>query len=231
MAAASLRVSREVLGGLPEDMTVAERDALLADLTRARQELAGYDQKIADLRAENRYLMRLLRYVKNTTEYTLVVTQVTRRRELSAYDDTLMVNRGAADGFLPGQAVLSAEGFVGVLMRADMGSSIVRLHTSDEFTMAVEVPSRGVSAILENRDGVLYLSALTGKKFDALRVGDKVQTSELGSDTMQEGLLVGTVAAIEWTAGGAPTYRVTPAASCEELKHLLVAIPAVRSKP
>jgi cell shape-determining protein MreC len=88
-----------------------------------------------------------------------------------------------------------------------------------------------VSAILENREGVLYLSALSGMKFDALRVGDKVVTSELGSDTMQSGLLVGTVAGIEWTSGGAPTYRVTPAATCQGLRHLMVAIPALRGKP
>jgi rod shape-determining protein MreC len=231
LAAASLRVSREVLGGLPEDMTVAERDALLVEVTRSRQEIAGHQQEMADLRTENRYLTRLLRYVKSTTQYTLVVSQVIRRRELSAYNDTLLVNRGSADGLLPGQAVLSVDGFVGVVISTSSNSSIVRLHTSDEFTMAVEVPAKGVSAIIENRDGILYLTALTGKKFDALRVGDQVQTSELGSDTMQAGLCIGTVAGIEWAADGSPAYRVNPAAACDDLQHLMVAIPALRGKP
>ena len=74
--AVSQRVAREALGGLPEGMTVEERDELLSELARVKNELSVRDASEESLRAENRQLQRLLRHVRQSRDYSLVVAEV-----------------------------------------------------------------------------------------------------------------------------------------------------------
>lgn len=222
------RVAREVLGGLPEGMTLAERDELLAELAKAKADLASRDAADAAIQAENRQLQRLLRYFKESHEYSLVVAGVTGRSESDDAFGTVVLDRGASDGIQAGQAVLSVEGVVGVVLESTTRSAVVRFITSRHFAISAEVTARQVSGILENCDGALALTAPMGNAFDDLRKGEAVYTSALGNDSMVSGLLLGTITEKDRGPDDSPRYFVKPASNPVGQKYLFVAIPGGR---
>ena len=228
IAALSLRVSREALGGLPPSMTVAERDALLAEAARAKQQTAAREMNSRDLAAENQHLQRLLRHVKRERDYSLVVAEIHHRPAWSDYDGTVLIDRGAADGIQPGQAALTLDGVVGIVASVTMRQATVRLWTAPDFTLPAQIRSRNITALLARHGAHLMLDSPMGQSFDDGHPGDQVFTSDMGSDTMQPGLLIGTVDRLEWGSDGAPHYVVTPAASLENLQYLMLAIPTAK---
>ncbi len=228
LSALSMRVSREAIGGLPPGMTVAQRDELLAATARAKLNQQTADARLADLQAENRYLQRLLRHTKQPRNYSLVVAQVIQRPKWSNYYGNVVIDRGSSDGLQTGQAVLTLDGVVGVVSSVSLKQAVVELYDSPNFTMAAGVAQRNITALMENQDGVICLTAPMGRDFSEVRRGELVCTSDLGSTTMQPGLPVGTIAELNATPEGAPLYRVTPVAPLDNLRYLLIAIPTVR---
>lgn len=226
--ALTARLTREALGGLPPDMSIDERDQLIAEAAAAKLSLATRDEDIAALAAENRFLQRLVRHIRQTHDYSLVVCEVVKRPAWSRYYGHLTLDRGASDGLRAGQAVLTLEGVVGVISSVTLRQSVVLLYDAPEFALAAGVASREVSALIEQQEGDLRLTTPMGREFSEIRRGDLVCTSNLGNDAMQPGLPIGLITGEDVSAEGAPLFTVSPNASLEHLKYLLVAIPAVR---
>ena len=222
--AVSQRVAREALGGLPEGMTVEERDELLSELARVKNELSVRDASEESLRAENRQLQRLLRHVRQPRDYSLVVAEVVGRGVLFGRSESLVIDRGATDGILAGQAVMTIDGVVGVVVDSTPRQATVRLYTSRSFSLAAEVPAKRTSGILENRKGRVMLTMPMGDAFDSLLPGETLCTSDLGSDMMQPGLNIGVIESKERQADDVPAYVVRPAASTGDIRYVMVAI-------
>ena len=213
--AVSQRVAREVLGGLPEGMTVEERDELLSELARVKNELSVRDASEESLRAENRQLQRLLRHVRQPRDYSLVVAEVVGRGVLFGRSESLVIDRGATDGILAGQAVMTIDGVVGVVVDSTPRQATVRLYTSRSFSLAAEVPAKRTSGML---------TMPMGDAFDSLLPGETLCTSDLGSDMMQPGLNIGVIESKERQADDVPAYVVRPAASTGDIRYVMVAI-------
>ena len=226
MNAMGLRVAREALGGLPPDMTVSQRDDLLAELAKTRNALEVKDAASEALKAENDQLRRLLRYVRQPRDYSLVVAGVAAQL---AGTGSVVLDRGSADGILAGQAVMTLEGLSGIVSEASIRRSVVTLLGDKDFSIPVEVPSRQTNGILENRKGKLLLVAPMGAGFDSLEAGDVVCTTDLGSEVMQPGLLVGTIREKLRAPDDSPIYVIEAAASfLESSRYFLIAIPEVK---
>ncbi|MGN0866440.1 MAG: rod shape-determining protein MreC [Oligosphaeraceae bacterium] len=205
------RVSREALGGLPENMTLEERDALLAELAQARMQLSNVQGQQEGLRLENLQLQRLLRHYKQPKDYSLVVAEVTGRGLFLGKLNTFLLDRGASDGIQEGQAVLSVDGVVGVVAHATARQSVVKLLCARDFSLAAEATLRKTSGILENRDGSLVLAGTMGESFDSLGFGEWLYTTDLGNDAVQPGLPVGVIQGKDRAPDDSPVYAITPA--------------------
>ncbi len=221
----SLRVAREALGGLPPELSVAERDELLADRTRLEAESQVRDARMRELEAQNQTLQKLLQHVSAQHSYALVVCEVIKRPSWSQIRHVVVVDRGSSSGIEPGQAVLSLDGVVGVVSEATARQAVIELFTSPSFALPCEVAGRQVSAVLENHTGELVLTSVLGADYDAVQVGEQVMTTDLGSDSMQPGLLLGTIAELGQDENGAPRYAVTPVAPPAALKYLMIVLP------
>lgn len=224
MAALSLRMSREALGGLPPDMTVAERDELLA--TKARLEADGqvYAMRIRELESQNQSLNKLLQHVGIQRSYALVVCEVLRRPRGNQSEQVVVIDCGSSSGVQPGQAVMSLDGVIGVVSEATTRQAVVELYSSPTFSLPCEVAGRRLSAVLENHSGRLVLGSALGADYDVAEIGDQVLTTDLGEDAMQPGLLLGTIAKKTRDDNGAPLYEVTPVAPLDALKYLMVVL-------
>ena len=224
----SLRVGREALGGLPPAMSVAERDELLASKARLEADSQVRDARVRELEAQNQTLQKLLQHVNAQHSYALVVCEVVRRPAWSHARQVAVVDRGGSSGVQPGQAVVSLEGVVGVVSEATTRQAVVELSTSPSFALPCEVAGRQLSGVLERHAEELVLTSVLGADYDVAQPGDQVVTTDLGSDTMQPGLLLGTISAMTRDEQGAPRYTVTPVAQPEALKYLMVVLPERR---
>lgn len=228
MAALSLRVGREALGGLPPNMTLAERDELLSARARQEAESQTYVSRIRELETQNQSLQKLLQHVSVQRTYALVVCEITRRPSRNQAEQMVLIDCGSSSGVQPGQAVMGLEGVVGVVSEATTRQAVVELYSSPSFSLPCEVAGRRLSAVLENHAGKMVLVSALGTDYDAAEIGDQVLTTDLGEDAMQPGLFLGTIAEKARDENGAPLYVLTPVASLDSLKYLMVVLPERR---
>jgi len=232
MASLGARVSREALGGLPPGMTMEERDKLLREATEVKAALQGARAARAQLEADNLALHSLLRHVRQNHDYSLVVAQVLRPPVWRSAVAEVQIDRGAADGLCEGQAVLTPEGFAGVVTQVAARRAWVRMLGSSNFSLCVEVGARQASGILENHEEGLVMMSPMGVGYASIVAGDQLISSDLAGAQMQPGLLIGSVSAVTRMPDGTLAYAVTPAAgnlSAERMpRFLMVAIPAAR---
>ena len=228
MAALSLRVGREALGGLPPNMTPAERDELLAERARQEADSQTYESRLHEMEAQNQALQKILQHVSVQRTYALVVSEIIRRPARNLAEQVVVIDRGSSSGIQPGQAVMSLEGVIGVVCEATTRQAVVELYSSPSFSLPCEVAGKRMSAVLENHSGKLVLVSALGADYDAVEIGNQVLTTDLGEDAMQPGLFLGTIAEKTRDENGAPLYTLTPVASLESLKFLMVVLPERR---
>ena len=224
-AAMGLRVGREALGGLPPSMSAAERDELLSDKARLEADSQVRDARVRELEAQNLALQKLLQHVSAQHSYALVVCEVVKRPPWSQARQVVVVDRGSSSGLRSGQAVLSLEGVAGVVVEATARQAVVELLASPTLSLPCEVAGRRVSAVLENHAGQFVLTSVLGADYEAAQPGDQVVTTDLGSDAMQPGLLLGTITELTRDAQGAPQYLVALLPQPAVPKYLMAVLP------
>jgi rod shape-determining protein MreC len=237
-ARVSARVSREALGGLPENMSLRERDELLSDLADARLKAARAEVSSEKLRRDNQFLQGLLRLVNSPKEHTLTVCEVIRRCPLSDYYGSILINRGHGDGLRTGQAVLTPEGLVGVVSEVKSKEALVALLGNPKFSLSCKIAGKEVCGLLHapaqaDKASIeiflppqtLSLDSLSGSHFDSVEIGDLVATSSLGSEHLLEDIPIGHISAIETDTAGAFRYLLKAKASLDKLRFVMVAIP------
>ena len=241
LARISARTSREALGGLPENLSLKERDELLRALTEARLQTAAAENNSEKLRRDNQYLQYLLRLTNSPKEYTLTVCEVIKRNPLSDYYGTLLINRGHSDGLKIGQAVLSPDGLLGVLSEVTPKEAVVTLLGSPKFSLPCKITGKEIAGLIhapaqtEGSSANLFfppqklsLDSLTGPHFDTVELDDLVVTCSLGSDNLLDDIPIGHIVEAETDTAGAYRYQIKPKANLENLRFVLVAIPPKR---
>ena len=148
----------------------------------------------------------------------------------TAWDQSIVIDLGSADGVEPGMTVMGSTGVLGQTARVFDHSSTVRLLTDPNSGAAVKIQSSRADAIVRGSlDGRLHLGEL--KDDEIPEVGDVVITSGLGG-SYQSGLIVGTVVSVSQSANGAPgDIIVNPNDSASLQEEVIVVMdPAVLAK-
>jgi rod shape-determining protein MreC len=202
-----------------------ENEGLREENTKLRSEVVG----LAETRAENDRLRRLLHF-----DETNPGPKVTAR-VLGINPDpnrlTLRIDRGEGDGVRRGQAVVTADGVVGQVLRATASASDVLVLADPNSRMGGRIQRTrarvGVSGAGDEQ--ALKLEYLL--RSEELEEGDLVLTS--GTDGVYPpGLVVGRVTGVQrQTSGMFLNAGILPAVNFSKLEEVMVLAPQPAAAP
>ena len=200
------------------------------DLRGVRQRNARIQQELDQMRLEQtriredaeqgRRLQTLLGFKEQFIGHTLAAQVIgTSGTDLSR---VIYIDRGSRNGIEPGMAVITADGIVGKISRADRSSSQVLLITD---------PSSGAGVIMERLrlNGVLkgstsgYAEVQNIMADEEIKPGDRILTTG-GDRVFPKGLPVGTVVSVSPDRDRDPflAVKVKPAVNLAHLEEVLV---------
>lgn len=165
---------------------------LVATLLQAREALREYDHLAVEHARLQRELEQL-RAVARENESLRQLLQVRPQlpdawigcRVIALYpqpgQQTLLIDRGTRDGVMAGAPVLTGEGLVGVVERADRDRAIVRMLTAPRMAVSAKVlnPQKVSIGVCEGRGESLLLLNFVPPEAP-LQAGDQVVTAGLG---------------------------------------------------
>jgi len=202
--------------------------SLLREIGRLRTENRQLAAEVARLREENASLresaqedlrLRALLGFKDP-QYHTVAARVTGR-DPSHWFDTLLVDRGAADGVRRNDPVVTSEGLVGHIIEAGGGWSRVLLIMDPRSAVGVLVGKSRDAGVAEGQ-GQLRLLVKYLSRDAAIQPGDPIVTAGVGG-IYPRGLPVGSVIGVTRTAGDLfQEARVRPGADLNHLEEMLI---------
>lgn len=134
---------------------------------------------------------------------------------------TLVVDRGASDGFTEGMPVLAAEGVVGQVIKVSSRSSRVLLLTDHASAIAAVVQRSRARGVVRGAGGG-RLTLEFSMKEDDVKVGDQVLTSGIGG-IFPKGVPVGEVTMVKKGEYGIfQIVEIRPAVMISRLEEVLV---------
>ena len=174
-------------------------DATLAELREQNRQLRSLLAQADEYRIEVERLQGLLD-IKSKSGVSGVTATVVGK-SLDAWNQTVTIDKGTADGLQSGMTVMGSSGVVGQVSRVEKHSAMVRLLTDPNSGAAVMVQSSRANGIVRGSlEGLLYLEDIPEDSIPV--VGDVVITSGLGG-SYTSGLIVGTVVSVEKTTANA----------------------------
>ncbi|HJQ34379.1 MAG TPA: rod shape-determining protein MreC [Pyrinomonadaceae bacterium] len=205
----------------------------LADMRNAQAENEGLRQRLAEAenelregrqaRDENERLKKLLDFTKDV-QYQAIPARVIAR-DPSVWFNSVIINRGSANGVDLDMPVVTPEGIVGRVVGVGPVSAQVMLITDERSAAGAVVGQLGQSNAVGSvrgfgKNGLLEMRYVSG--LETVNVGDYVVTT--GQDRIYPpGLNVGTV--VEIVPGSATTphnIRVKPGARLNSLQEVAV---------
>lgn len=146
-------------------------------------------------------------------------------RSTSAWDQSITIDLGSADGVVSGMTVMGSTGVIGQVSRAAENASTVRLLTDPNSGAAVMVQSSRANGVVRGSlNGLLYLEDVDEDQMPV--VGDVILTSGLGG-SYERGLIVGAVVSVgDSTSNAVSTIVVNPNDSAEMLEEVIVVFKA-----
>jgi len=205
----------------------------LADMRRAQAENEGLRQRLAEAenelregrqaRDENERLKKLLDFTKDV-QYQAIPARVIAR-DPSVWFNSVIINRGSANGVDLDMPVVTPEGIVGRVVGVGPVSAQVMLITDERSAAGAVVGQLGQSNAVGSvrgfgKNGLLEMRYVSG--LETVNVGDYVVTT--GQDRIYPpGLNVGAV--VEVVPGSATTphnIRVKPGARLNSLQEVAV---------
>ena len=174
-------------------------------------------------RLENERLRSLLN-LRDTYEIEGVAARVIGR-STDAWNQDITLDAGSNQGVESGLTVMGPTGVIGQVISVSGSSCRVRLLTDPQSGAAAMVQSSRAEGIVRGSlDGLLYLENISADV--NIQVGDVVLTSGLGG-SYTRGLLIGTVARVEGSAGNdSRRIVVAPNGSVDLLQEALVVFSA-----
>ncbi|WP_017548714.1 rod shape-determining protein MreC [Salinicoccus carnicancri] len=182
--------------------TISKSFGALEENEKLRAKLDMLPQMEADierLEAENEELRNALD-VSSKREYDTTAARVISRSP-DQWLDSFTIDKGKSDGLTEGMAVMTTEGLIGTVRRANGGSSYIEMLTTSvsQNNLSVEImhddePVYGNISRYDNERNLLVVENI--KNRSGLEKGDEVFTSGLVGD-FPEGLIIGTVVEVE----------------------------------
>lgn len=193
--------------------------ALRAQNEQLTQQLTTAEEQ----RLENERLRSLLN-LRDTYEIQGVAARVIGR-STDAWNQDITLDAGENQGVESGLTVMGPTGVIGQVISVSANSCRVRLLTDPQSGAAAMVQSNRAEGIVRGSlDGLLYLENISADV--NIQVGDVVLTSGLGG-SYTRGLLIGTVARVEGSAGNdSRRIVVAPNGSVDLLQEALVVFSA-----
>ena len=193
----------------------------------SRERLLELELEVARLReaaAENRRLREMLGY--RTADPRRVIPARIIGLDLDPVRGAAWIDAGTGRGVAGGEAVVTIRGLVGVVTRADRGSSAVRLLRSNESAVGVrDTRSRVLGVVTWSPGPARFTLDYIPKQAD-VAVGDTLLTSGLGA-VFPAGLAVGRVASVEEPPERLlKEIRVEPFTAFHRLEEVFVLRPA-----
>ncbi|WP_411844179.1 rod shape-determining protein MreC [Salinicoccus sp. HZC-1] len=174
---------------------VEENEKLQAKLDMLPQMEADINR----LEAENKELREALDVSSKRTYESINARVISRSPD--QWLNSFTVDKGEKDGITEGMAVMTAEGLIGTVRRANGGSSYIEMLTTSvsQNNLSVEImhdgkPVYGNISRYDSERNLLVVENI--KNRSGLEKGDKVFTSGLVGD-FPEGLIIGTVVEVE----------------------------------
>lgn len=184
-----------------ENLTADENT--LSGLRAANAELVEQLARAEEYRQEAERLQGLLG-IKDSYDIEGVGARVIGK-STTAWDQTVTIDKGSADGVDSGLTVMGSSGVIGQIVGTTEHAATVRLLTDPKSGAAALVQStRAEGVVRGSLDGLLYLEDLDADS--AVQAGDIVVTSGLGG-SYTRGLVIGTVVKVDAQQGDA-TRRV-----------------------
>jgi rod shape-determining protein MreC len=193
------------------------------DLKAKNAELITRIQEMAELAKENDRLNSLFEF-KNRSQMQLIAARVMSRDLLSDHD-TLQINKGTSHGLKDGMAVISTEGVVGHIFKAELFSAQVLL-LSDRYSVVDGLISRSrARGIVEGKNSST-ISFRYVEKSEDVQVGDLIVTSGL-DNIFPKGFPIGKVESVE-NKSYAVSLRIeiTPAVNPTKVEEVFIIVDA-----
>jgi len=224
--------------GLSRISDVVDREwAIMTQIGRLRTENARLAAEVARLREENAQLheaalevarLRSLLGVKDHPHRTIVARVI--GRDPSHWFNTLLVDRGAADGVRRNDPVITSDGLVGHVIET-FGSWARVLLIQDPRSAAGVLVGRSRDAGVAEGQGQPVLRVKYLSRDADIRPGDQVVTAGLG-EIYPRGLPVGTVVGVSRTEGDLfQEALVRPGADLNHLEEMLILIAGSQVAP
>lgn len=193
-----------------------ENDALQVQIAVLERKL----QRLVFLSAENNRLRELLN-ASSQVEDSVIVSELIGINP-DPYIHQVVINKGASDGVLVGQAVLDANGLMGQIVETSEFTSRVLLLSDSSHAVPVQVNRNGVRAIAVGKGLVAELELANVPDTADIVEGDLLVSSGLGG-RFPTGYPVATVKHVEHDPGR-PFARVTatPLAKLNQSRLILV---------
>ncbi len=191
-----------------------ENDQLRSDLERIRLEQVRLREDAVQAHRIQTLLQFKEQYISKTVAAQVIGTSGSEQSRL------IYIDRGINDGVKPNMAVITPDGVVGKVLRAQSGTAQVLVITDQ---------TSGVGATLEKSrlQGILKGTVTGGVQMqyimsdESVQAGDLVRTSG-GDQIFPKGLPLGTVAQVAPGKDMFLNIRVKPAADLSRLEEVLV---------
>ena len=205
------------VGGL--GVSRSEAEALRTQNAELRLRLA----ELEEARLENERLRALVGFIE-ARDLDAIGARIIGR-STSAYEGTILIDRGTDAGVTVGMPVLAPEGLLGQTIEVTAFSAKVRLITDQNSGVAAMIQSSRAEGIvrgsIEGAVAMEYVSRET-----TVTVGDVALTSGMGG-VYPKGLLIGEVTLSELRDNDLfPRIEITPSASVAGLEEVVVLIGA-----
>lgn len=201
------------------DELQAENDALRAENDELRGEIVRSGVDRADFEA-----LLAINGLEDLTDFPLVLARV-RTGEVGNFSSGVVeIDVGSQAGVQRDMAVITAAGVVGRVEQVDRSSSMVRLISSRDFVMGVEVS--GEVGLARGTSSATTIEIAQGINNRAtIEVGDPVTTTSSERTLFPPGLVIGTVSsAIQNEDASNQTLNVELAADPSDLRFVSVVL-------
>jgi rod shape-determining protein MreC len=191
-----------------------------AELSHRVDELSFENARLQTAKNENVTLRRALNF-KEDTEYQTIPAEV-ESQDPTGFSQTVVLNKGEADGVILGQAVITTPGLLaGRITKTYRNTSEMTLITDPAMTINGEVADSGARGLVKGEHGIsLTLDLVTQN--EVIKNGDKIITSGLSGD-FPRGLLVGEINAIRGSASDLFQQAfVAPMADLKNLRFVFI---------
>ena len=207
----------------------ADYEELLAENEALRDEIRELEKLIGDAelyRAENEELRALLDIRRSYVELSLDTATIIAWNDTS-WASTFTINKGTRDGVTVNSCVITKDGLVGIVERAESSYAEVRTLIDTKSSIGVRLVRTNLFAVANGdfslmKNGRLRLEMLP---IDSdVKIGDRVVTSGT-SDWFPADLEIGTVVAVDTEDSGMTMYaEIQPNVAVDDLTQVFVVL-------